>query len=203
MCFAGSAVNSLMIKESVVEVLKSLQHAPGYTDTSMSGIASFVFTAYKLVSLEVCRTALGPHGRAGILVGGRCTQKKALRVFHLATDDSNTHTLTEVLTDKNYCFLGSGATLAEQMLPQNPEDLDYMNVLRSVISDESVPTIGGHIQYGCFRDSGFVVYGIVELGDGVHYWRGALDLNSKEFMAGHASFVPGFPYIDPFSTFGM
>ena len=34
MCFAGSAISSLAVKDSVLEALKSLQFAPGYTDTS-------------------------------------------------------------------------------------------------------------------------------------------------------------------------
>lgn len=72
LCFAGSAVSSLTLKEAIVEVLKTLQYAPGYTDTSMAGIADFIFTAYKIVSREICRTALGPNGRASILVGGVC-----------------------------------------------------------------------------------------------------------------------------------
>ncbi len=203
MCFAGSAVNSLMIKESIVEVLKGLQHAPGYTDTSMEGIANFVFTAYKIISKEICQTSIGKNGIADILIAGQCTQAKSLRVFQLSTDRLNKHTITEILTDRAHVFLGTGAVVAEENLPQSPNDRDYFNVLKLVIEDNTVPTVGGHIQYGCFKGHKFVVYGLVELASpDVHYWRGALDLNSKEFMAGHSSFVPSFPYIDPFSTIG-
>jgi len=209
MCFAGSAVSSLTLKESVVEILRSLQHAPGYTDTSMAGLANFVFTAYKMVSRTVCQTALGANGRASILIGGMCQELGYVRVFHLSTDSSNIHSIKEVLTDKEHEFIGSGKDAAENDLPQTPADGDYFNVLKSVIDDATIPNVGGQVQYGCFKDSQFVVYGLIELGDArnqekrvVHYWRGGLDLNSAEFMAGHSSFVPGFPYIDPLSTFG-
>lgn len=204
MCFAGSAVNSLTIKESITEVLKSLQHVAGHTDISMVGIASFVFKVYQMISKEVCQTALGPNGRASILIGGYCTEKKVVRVFHLSTDINNKHTITEVLTDQNHFFVGTGARQAEDDLPQNPTDIDYFNILKSVIQGDSVPTVGGNIQYGCFKSTGFVVYGMVELTDAanVHYWRGAIDLNSQEFMDGHGTFIPGFPFVDPYSTFG-
>jgi hypothetical protein len=43
---------------------------------------------------------------------------------------------------------------------------------------------------------------MIEFAESVHYWRGALDLNSKEFIDGHETFVPGLPFIDPFSTIG-
>jgi len=202
MCFAGSAVSSLTIKESVVEILKSLQHAPGYTDTSMAGLANFIFTAYKVVSRTVCQTALGPNGRASILIGGMCQELGRVRVFHLSTDSSNIPSINEVLTEKDHEFIGSGKDAAENGLPQKPADGDYFNVLKSVIDDAGIQSVGGQVQYGCFKGSQFVVYGLIELGDDVHYWRGGLDLNSEEFMAGESSFVPGFPYIDPLSTFG-
>ena len=199
MCFAGSAVNSLTLKESVVEILKTLQYAPGFTDTSMAGMANFVFTAYKMVSKEICRTALGPNGRASILIGGMCRDHKRVRVFHFSTDSQNEHHVEEVITDKPHIFVGSGSG-AEGDVPQRPTDSDYLNVLRSVIEDNNVPTVGGHIQYGCFEGDRFTVYGVVEFAGDFHYWRGALDLNSSEFMAGHASFVPGIPYIEPFRS---
>jgi hypothetical protein len=202
MCFAGSAVNSLTIKESVVEVLKGLQYAPGYTDTSMTGIANFIFAAYRMISREVCASSLGPNGRANILVGGYCANTQCLRAFQFSTDSSNVHAISEILTETDHVFLGSGAAIAESRLPQRPTPVDYFNVLKSIIDDDAVPTVGGHIQYGCFKSNRFVVYGIVELGRNVHHWRGALDLNGKEFMGDHGSFVPSFPYIDPFKTFG-
>ena len=205
MCFAGSAINSLTIKESIAEVLKSLQHVPGHTDMSMAGIANFVFKVYQIISKIICKTAIGPNGRASILIGGYCTEKRIVRAFHLSTDANNNHAIEEVLTDHNHFFVGSGKIQAEDDLPQSPIEIDYFNILKSVIQDGSIPTVGGNIQYGCFKDSGFVVYGIIDLAKAakdVHYWRGALDLNSQEFMDGHETFVPGFPYVDPYSTFG-
>jgi hypothetical protein len=68
MCFAGSALNSLKIKESIGEVLKAMQHALGCTDISMDSIANFIFTAYKIISRRVCETVLAGKGRAGILL---------------------------------------------------------------------------------------------------------------------------------------
>lgn len=202
MCFAGSAVNSLTIKESVTEVLKSLKHIPEYTDISMDGIASFVFKVYEMISEEVSKTALGSNGLASILLGGYCTTQEKVRVFHLSTDDLFNYNVSEILTDQDYFFIGSGNKIAEADLPQQPTDSDYLNILKSVINDDKYPTVGGHIQYGCFKKSGFVVYGVIEFAENVHYWRGALDLNSEAFMDGHKTFVPGLPFIDPFSTIG-
>src|ERR1039457_1337259 len=54
MCFAGSAINSLFMKESLVEILRKIQYAPGYTDISMSGIMSYILPIYEDISKQVC-----------------------------------------------------------------------------------------------------------------------------------------------------
>ncbi|MFO1315865.1 MAG: hypothetical protein U1F58_09690 [Burkholderiales bacterium] len=172
----------------------------------MNGIANFVFTAYRIISRQVCATALGSHGRAAILLGGRCSETGNVRVFHMTTNDVNEQSMGEVLVDSDHFFIGAGASSAEDELPQNRTDTDYLSVLKSVIDDPRQSNVGGHLQYGCFAGDRFIVYGVIELGtapgEGVHYWRGALDLNSTDFMAGHSSFVPGLPYIDPYSSIG-
>jgi len=210
MCFAGSAINSLAVKDSIVEALKSLQFIPGHTDTSMAGIANFIFTAYRIISKQVCATALGENGRANILVGGMCHASGRVRVFQLSTDMQNRHSVEEVLVLPGHVFVGSGEQAArENLIDEETGDLSYLCALKGVIDDPQVPSVGGHIQYGRFNASRFVVYGIVGFDEPdapfprqVHYWRGALDLNSEEFLKGHGSFFPGVPYINPFTVVG-
>lgn len=201
MCFAGSAVNSLMIKESVAAVLQDLQYAPGYTDVSLKGICEFIFKAYKLISKEICKTAAGPKGVADFIVCGQCPSTDLLRAFKFSTNRNNVHSLNEVLVESKHEFLGSGSAHVDRnaTLVRN---IDYLSVLRDIIDDESIESVGGNIQYGTLHNNDFTVYGIVELKDSVHYWRGALDMNSNYFMSGHSDLISGISYIDPFDTFG-
>lgn len=202
MCFAGSVVSSLFVKESIAEVLKELQHAPGYTNVSMDGLAKLVFTAYRLISTEVCRTAIGSKGRAAIVIAGWCVEKKCVRTFLLETSNDNKHSYTEILTAPNqYRFIGSGMSKAISLLPPSPSSTNYLKALKEVIDDTTEDSVGGSIQYGRFDGREFKISGIVEFKDGVHYWRGALDLNSREFMGAHDVLIPGLKYIDPFNTF--
>ncbi len=204
MCFAGSTTNSLTIKESMVEVLKYLQYVPGYSDINMDGIIEFIFTTYKLISQRVCETDMGSNGRADIIIGGLCPKMKVVRVFRLSTDSNNHHPKVEILTrDNSHCLLGTGADFAENNLPRNPSDLDYQNILKSAIDDKNLASVGGNVQYGEFRGNQFVVFGVLEVGNEVHYWRGALDLNSEDFTTGHTIITPGIPFIEPFSTIGI
>jgi hypothetical protein len=201
MCFAGSAVNSLMIKESVAAVLQDLQYAPGYTDVSLKGISEFIFKAYTLISKEICKTSAGQKGIADFIVCGQCPSSGSLRAFKFTTDMNNVNSLAEVLVDSKHEFLGSGATHVNQSAPL-VRDIDYLSLLRDIICDDSIPSVGGNIQYGALQNNGFKIFGIVEFNNGVHYWRGALDMNSDYFMSGHSDLIPGISYIDPFNTFG-
>lgn len=204
MCFAGSAVNSLVLKESVSEVLKELQYAPGFTDISMGALAELIFNAYQLISTKLCATAIGCKGRAAIVVAGWCAERKQIRTFLFETSDVNVHRSTEILTkSEQHVFVGSGIENAEGVLPTKPTDLDYLKVLKKVIDDQSQETVGGAIQYGYFQGCDFKIRGIVEIDEGVHYWRGALDLNSPEFMGKCGALIPGISYIDPFAGVGF
>ncbi len=201
MCFAGSAINSLLLKETVVELLRDIQYAAGYSDTSMDGLAAFVFKAYKLISQNICATTMRERGRAEILLSGHCSRMNSLRSFLLTTDNMNHHSFSEVLVDDGHEFLGSGKSKARNLLPIAPTDRDFFEVLRKVINDDSVPGVGGNIQYGTFEGKLFRIFGIVELAEGVHYWRGGIDLNSQNFMGTHDALVPAYKYIDPFQAF--
>jgi hypothetical protein len=88
-------------------------------------------------------------------------------------------------------------------LQENPS-LDYLQILKSVIDDSNIASVGGPIQYGHFEGKKFRLSGVVELEkdvEHVHYWRGALDINSPEFMDGPDVLISCFKFIDPFKTF--
>lgn len=205
MCFAGSAVNSLFIKESVGELLKDLQYIPGYSNINMDGLAQIVFKAYRIISNKICQTAIGGNGRAALVIAGWCAGNKCIRTFILETDDQNQHSYREILMANNQShFIGSGCKSAKSRLPKNPSNFDYLKILKSVIDDSNIPSVGGSIQYGCFEGNKFRLSGVVALEDdveNVRYWRGALDINSPEFMDGSDVLIPGFMFIDPFKTF--
>lgn len=112
---------------------------------------------------------------------------------------TNEFSIAEVLRNPGDIELfGSGASAARKLLPPCPGQKDILEALQGVIEDDSVPGVGGSIQYGQFNDQSFQVYGTMRHSEGqtgIHYWRGPLDLNGDAFDQA-TGLVPRLPYLD-------
>jgi len=196
MAFAGAASGALMVKEALAEVLFGMQAVPTFHDYGMDGIADFVFRAYTVISKDLCTTLL-EKGRTCIVFGGYCAVQKKLRAFRIETDAQNQRHKSEVLTDYTGMeIFGSGEDAARKLMPPEAKEPDIIRVLQAVIDDPDVASVGGNIQYGSFFGSRFQPYGVAKISDdGVHYWRGSLDLNGPDFDQAHG-LIPNFPLLD-------
>ena len=197
MCYSGTAASSLLVKEAVSEVLKNLQYAPGYTNIGMDGIANFIFNSYQYISKKVC-SQFGAEGGATIIVAGFCHNEKKLRAYLLDMSTQGQYLCDEILKNNgDYQIIGSGKPKAQTSLPSNPKNKDFLNVMKTVIDDPAVPSVGGAIQFGYFeKEEKFKINGIIECTDeGVHHWCGGLDLNDKAFHTS-SSIFPSLTYID-------
>lgn len=207
MCFAGSAVNSMVIKESISELLKDIQYIPNYTSVGMDTLIRFIYAAYCQISVEVCKTSIGGNGRSAIIIAGWCNAQNSIRSYLMKTSAQNVHSCTEILKAAGeYIFIGNAEKRAQSLLPNNASDKDYLLILKQIIDDSTEHAVGGSIQYGEFKDQRFRVCGIAEFNEAEgtpHYWRGALDMNGEDFMGSVSQhcLIPGFSYIDPFDSF--
>lgn len=200
MCYAGHTASSLLVKEAVSEVLKNLQYAPGYTDISMDGIAEFIFQSYKYISKNI-GLRFGFEATATMVVAGFCFAQKKVRAYLLELGGNQEFSCVEILQqDGDYHIIGSGKAKAEKEIPSKPSSKHFLLSMKSVIDDNDEPTVGGAIQYGCFEGKKkFKIRGIIEYTDeGVHHWRGGLDLNDPVFQT-HSSLFASLTYIDPFA----
>ncbi|WP_354048739.1 hypothetical protein [Bradyrhizobium sp. LB12.1] len=196
MAFAGNAVGALMVKEALAEVLVRMQAVPSFHDYSMEGIADFVFRAYRVISAELCATIL-EHGRTCIVFAGYCAIQKRLRAFRIETDHQNFCHKREVLvSDGQHEAFGSGASPQLNASIAGQGEQNIVQALLSVIDDPAIPGVGGNVQYGRFKGSNFQTLGVAKLSDdGVHYWRGPLDLNGPDFDQSDG-LIPNFPLLN-------
>lgn len=192
---SGSHLNSFVIKETMSEVFRNMQIAPGHSEVSLDKIAKIFFFAYEELSRKFCETALASRGIAEIHLAGFCLTEKKHRVFKFSTDVStNIHKCEEVLTETAFSVSGTGKKRVLEKLGNGEQPL---MLLRNVIEDADVESVGGPLQYGRFKQERFKVFANCKLEEGnIVYERGGLDLNDSRLLNSHDDIFVSMPMLD-------
>lgn len=206
MCFAGSTTNAYLVKESVYEVLQHLQYTP-YTDFSMKGISRLVSKFYEHTSRRICEQ-IGDCGIADFFLGGYCPAARTLRVYKFTIDNS-VHPIVanyeEVLLTDGIELLGSGSTRAREVLNYN-QNIDRFRLLKDIIKDITIPSVGGNIQYGRFENNDFIVKGVQDYeinANGrvnVRFNLRGTELYKDDFACDYDDFHISYSFILPFKV---
>jgi hypothetical protein len=198
--FAGLTVAPLMVKETLAEMLFSMQAIPGMHDYGMDGIADIMFRVYSLVSDDICGS-IGAAGCTCVLFAGYCTTQHRLRAFRMEIDQKSSLSCKEVLINEGEVeVFGSGEIAAKAKMPGTARERELLGVLQDVIDDAKVPSVGGNPQFGSFYGQKFQPAGVAKLdGNNVHYWRGMLDLNAPTFTQS-TKLIPNFRLLNLIKT---
>ncbi|MCM0084523.1 hypothetical protein L4X63_23385 [Geomonas sp. Red32] len=157
LCIVGNAINSYLVKETVSEVLQHLQYYDFQPTFSLEVLCNYVKKIYEKFSLDLGQVL--NNWKAVLIIGGYCPQTERDRafVFDFATDYCREvpsfATMTEILTDNDIKFYGSGAEKAEELYACGTTD--PYHILKAVIDDQGVPGVGGAIQSGRFEGGNF------------------------------------------------
>ena len=202
----GSAINAYTVKESVYEILQHLQYLPGYTDLSMEGIAGLVFKVFKKTTLDL-GDIIQANGICELILAGYCPIQNKVRIFKFSCDTS-TYPIRpfheEILIADGIEFFGSGKTEANDIYTQHI-NLSPLHIIKQVIKDGNVETVGGGLQYGEFVINNFTIYGVenYELNDDgtfkeyLYTLRG-INLYKDEFERDEDGFHVAYKFKRPF-----
>lgn len=211
MSFAGSTINSFLIKEVIIEAFQNLQYAPPFTDISMDGICSLISRVYENISQEVC-SIMGERGTAGFFVAGYCNSQKKVRAYKFELDCDSypiKAKCKEILLseNENYDVIGSQKAVlkAKEFFANQTiiKPMTGLHVLNEIIKSGNDSSVGGIIQYGDFDEgNNFKIYGIQnsEIINGTRryklFFRGIdLDIllgNKANFVVSYAFICPNF-----------
>lgn len=166
-CFAGSYLNGSILADTIEEVLSNIQASP-YSDISIENLSDIAFAIYKQVSAQLMQIHR-EKGLSKVLIGGYCPTKKEFKLYQFSPKDLISGQALEfekqeiTLTNKPV-FIGDSSAIkkAEELLEKVSKDYTYFHLLREIIQDETIKTVGGNIQCGLFRHSNFKTYGIIE-----------------------------------------
>lgn len=163
-CFAGNVISSLMLKELICDVLQDLQFVPFFTNVSMEQIAKSIDKFYRHILVKMCEEKF-EDGLATFIISGYCPQTENIRTFkftpEITTYPINTKYEEILKNDEEIDFLGSGAEKAKELYDNGQKNIFY--IIRDIINDDNIKTVGGPIQYGSFdNNNDFRIYGVLE-----------------------------------------
>ncbi|MGJ0486572.1 MAG: hypothetical protein ACR65R_18840 [Methylomicrobium sp.] len=209
----GSAMNAYIVKESVYEFLQNLQYMPDRTSLSMDGIVRLIFKVYQKTSLDLGQI-LCEKGMCQLIFTGYCPKQKKIRVFKFSTKIEKFPIepfFEEILQSDGIEFFGTGKNEAEKIFQDNFSLQNYkesipLHIIRKVIQEGNIESVGGGLQYGEFNiDNKFKIYGIedYELNPdgsfkGYLYKLRGINLYKDEFEQGYDDFHIAYLFKCPF-----
>jgi len=168
LAFAGSFITAYTVREILLELLPLTQVVEEHVKPSLQFVVSVIARVFEDVCREVTES-LFEAGSAELLVGGYCPVEEHLRLFHIAPQRlaDGIKFLSVEKSLETPLFIGSGAAAASN-LAANVPNRSLPAVLRDIIRDNDVPTVGGPIQIGKFEGQDFKIFGIqdYEIRDG-------------------------------------
>lgn len=204
MCFAGNTMNAYIIKETIYEVLQHLQYIPGVNTISMNGLANVIKIFYEHYLSIIC-SILGIGGIASFFLAGYCPSERRIKVYKYTSESSVAPFIARmeyVLEEEGIEYLGDGERYARDIIRLNA-DISKFSLIKEVINDNNVPSVGGNIQYGTFEGDNFYIKGVqdyIQERDGsirLRYCLRGTDLYEGDLLD-LAGFHISYPIIIPF-----
>jgi hypothetical protein len=164
-CYAGSLANAGTFFLLIQDLFWDVQFATGSAPLSFESICDFLRRFSEMVSTEVV-SRLAEAGGYSFFIAGSCPRTGQVKGAHfqLAQHDGQTvATFSEVVQrEHEFVALGSGGAEFERLMQGREVSREgVLLTLDRLISQGSVPSVGGDLQYGSFRDdNNFHVLGI-------------------------------------------
>jgi len=194
------------VKESVYETLQNLQHIPLFRPISMDSICEYIRIIYQFISREIGRI-FDKKGMAKLIIGGYCLESKTVRAFKFSNNISDypiKSEVKEILLNKNDIeFIGSGAKKAKNLFVLD-NNISTLSLLKQVIEDESIKSVGGPMQYGYFLGNNFEIRGVQDYrvtrdSPEIYYHLRGVDYHTKEYLENsNCGLALSYRFVRPF-----
>ena len=162
-CTAGSLASAQSLRAVLQIALYHLSSTLGPPTPSLESICRLVEVFFRRIARSACEK-LYANGLLEFVVVGFDPTADATKAYHF---ELNTHSYPlqveyrEVSETELPLALGSGASAAKARLVADP-GTDPLDVLKQVILDEAVPSVGGLIQYTRIGPDGYVPFGVID-----------------------------------------
>ncbi|UAA38805.1 hypothetical protein KIH87_00025 [Paraneptunicella aestuarii] len=154
MCFSGSTVNAFALREALYDRVRGLL-MPSFT---FDQITHRIFEQYVKVSKSLCHSLVGAKGQSALFIAGFCYETQSTKAFKLSpvSSNANDYEYYEILiNDGDVELMGSGSQIAKELIQQISKEHSLTDalpsILKQVIENEHIDSVGGRIRYGYFK----------------------------------------------------
>jgi hypothetical protein len=210
LCFTGSYLNGSLLADTIEEVLSNLQGTPDHSDFSIENLSDIAFAIYKQVSRQLTEIHR-ENGLTEVLFGGYCPVSNDFKLYkfypkRIVAGETLDFEKYEVNINGQTILIGdaSAKEKANDLINNLNRQYSHFHIIRDIIKDTEIPTVGGNIQAGLFRPSKFKTYGIVEYStfedefgmlqvkDSYKFRGLSLDFDDNELRRGHINIKKTF-----------
>lgn len=182
---AGSTLTAFSLISNICQVLRRMSILKDFGDFSMDHVCNIIQQYFHKLSIEAAKI-LFDKGQVAFFFCGYCYSTKKVRCFKFSPKfDGNKfdYSYEEILKgNTDIEFIGSGKSDAEKY---QKSEIRPLYILRKVINDDNVDTVGGPIQYGRTNDLFFNTLGIIDY-----------QINEKDMTYYPQYYFNGFELID-------
>lgn len=191
--FCGGFTNAYTIKETLSEILNRIITTKNVDAVSLNDVSEIAFKVYEKTTKAILELFMDESYGCIFYLIGHCPVSSEMKAFKFSFDKSeNGHFIEykneELFTSITFEISGSGyshlknnggvdTTLTNAYEKNNHTYL--LDVLDSVIKNDSCKSVGGAIQYAECTPDGVILYSMREYENGEYkYKRAGLDVNS-------------------------
>lgn len=213
LCYsAENGIAASVFKDVFANICTNLQRVDDRANLSFREIVDLAVRIYEMVGVKA-RIGFDILDLPDVLLGGWCDHEQRVRVFKLVAPGGDTAKpiVSERLlsqADFDYEPIGSGKDVFRLLVERHEKSHHsiHINMLRwfkQLIDSREVPSVGGTIQFGEFRDGDFVLRGIIypldESSSGKAHWMlSSMDVSRLADPANELGLRPAGGFANPF-----
>ena len=168
LCFAGSYLNGSYLADSILQLTKRMELEKNEL-ISFDFISNIVFQLYQFISTQLMQIHRD-SGLSSVMFVGYCPETKTNKIHKysaLINDGEGIKFVLEELSNSEMSFHFIGDTKAIEKATSlvskiNLNPYSEFHLMKEIIDDKDISTVGGCIQYGSAVQDKFRLYGIAE-----------------------------------------
>jgi len=167
LCFTGSYLNGSLLVNTIEALFNDITFFNKDSEYTFDHLSKIAFSIYKHISKQLSAIHR-EKGLSEVLFGGECYKTHVVKFSKFKRIKTENNKLVfenqSVNLDENPTSLGNSEAIKKfkELYQENKSSSENTKILKRIIDDIEIKTVGGEIQMGHFKDGNFEYCTIME-----------------------------------------